>query len=153
MVDVDQIRQLFVGNAFFFGILFLAAGFLSGFVRRAVTLIVLAAGVLVTIAIASTRWESQDLLLSAILLGGGLVVSALLALALRWGMIAAEFAMFLVAWYLLLHGWMGAGFVSIRFGSALWIVATVASTSVSARLGRLLPGRLRPAIPTIPKVR
>lgn len=154
MVDVSELSQLLVANAAFFGIVFLAAGFLLGLASRAVTLFVLALGVLMTIGTVASGWESQqDLLLSAMILGGGLGVSALLALALRWGTIAAEFAVFLVAWYLLLHGWVGADFVSSRLGSILWIVATSVTTSIAARLSRILPRGVRPAIPITPRVR
>ena len=140
MVDISQLTQLFLNSPAFFGAVFLAAGFLLGLAGRAVSLLVLGAGLLVTVLTAVGKWETQqDLILEAIVLGGGLGVSGLLALATRTGSLAAQFAVFLAAWFLLLRAWIGPSFVSTTFGSALWIVATGVTASISARLGRVFP--------------
>ena len=140
MVDISQLTQLFVNDPAFFGVVFLAAGFLLGLTGRAVSLLVLGAGLLVTVLTAVGKWETQqDLILEAIVLGGGLGVSGLLAIATRSGTLAAQFAVFLAAWFLLFRAWMGPAFVSTTFGSGLWIAATAVTASISARLGRIFP--------------
>ena len=66
--------------------------------------------------------------------------------ATRTATVALQFAVFLAAFFLLFRGWMGLSFVSTTFGSALWIAATGVTTSISARLGRMLPRRARAAL-------
>ncbi len=154
MVDISQISQLVAGNAAFFGVVFLAAGFFLSLAGRAVAAIVLAAGILITVLAAAAQWEKgPDLILEGLILGGGLGVSGLLALATRWAAVAAQFALFLGAWFLLLRGWMGPSFVSEGVGSILWIVATCVTTSISARVGRVFPRGARAALKMIPPAR
>lgn len=154
MVDISQLSQLFVNNAAFFGVVFLAAGFLLGLARRAVTVLVLAAGVIITILVAVARWETrQDLILEVLILGGGLGISGLLALATRRAAIAAQFAVFLAAWFLLLRGWMGVSFVSSTSGSLVWIVGVSVTTWLSARVGRVFPRGAHRALQMTPPAR
>jgi len=144
MADVPQYFSLISDNAFLIGAVLIAAGFLLSLAGRAMTVLALAVGTVATTFVASTEWlQSHDLMFTLFVVVGGAIASILVAIVVKHGTLAVEFFLFLVAWFLLLYGWVGLAYLSAPVGAALWIVAAFVCTFFAERAARLLPGRGR----------
>lgn len=94
------------------------------------------AGLLSTAAVAYQEWQ---VLHSAIVAGGilvvGLVVFGLLAWTVRGLSFFFAFALIAAAFYLTLYGWMGPDFVATTNGALAWAGATILTMIVTGLRG------------------
>src|SRR5207245_8527928 len=97
-------------------------------------------GIVATLFVATIeQQQGQTELFVWLILGGGVVASVLLALAVRTVLIAAQLLIFLAAWFLLLFGLYGFPWLSGGQGSATWLALSLACTFVSGRLPSGVP--------------
>src|SRR5438128_6576687 len=102
MVDLNAITSAAATYADLIGAALIAAGVFLGLVRRALGFLIVAVGIVATLFVATIeQQQGQTELFVWLILGGGVAASALLALAVRTVLIAAQLLVFLAAWFLL----------------------------------------------------
>src|SRR5437899_10364538 len=113
MVDLNSMIGVASTYADLIGAALIAAGVFLGLVRRALGFLIVAVGIVATLFVATIeQQQGQTELFVWLSLGGGVAASALLALAVRTVLIAAQLVVVLAAWFLPLF---------VRFGlAALW---------------------------------
>src|SRR5437879_8986117 len=137
MVDLNAMTSAAATYADLIGAALIAAGVLLGLIRRALGFLIVAVGIVATLFVATIeQHQGQTQLFVWLILGGGIVASVLLATAVRTVLLAAQFLVFLAAWFLLLFGWFGFPWLSGGQGSATWLALSLASTFVSGRFHR-----------------
>jgi len=137
MVDLNSMIGVASTYADLIGAALIAAGVFLGLVRRALGFLIVAVGIVATLFVATIeQQQGQTELFVWLILGGGVAASALLALAVRTVLIAAQLLVFLAAWFLLLFGWFGFAWLSGGQGSATWLALSLASTFISGRFHR-----------------
>jgi len=137
MVDLNAMTSAAATYADLIGAALIAAGVLLGLIRRALGFLIVAVGIVATLFVATIeQQQGQTQLFVWLILGGGIVASVLLATAVRTVLLAAQFLVFLAAWFLLLFGWFGFPWLSGGQGSATWLALSLASTFVSGRFHR-----------------
>jgi len=137
MVDLNTITRLASTYADLIGAALIAAGVLLGLIRRALGFLIVAVGIVAALFVATLeQQQGQTQLFVWLILGGGIVASVLLALAVRTVLLAAQLLVFLAAWFLLLFGFFGFPWLSGNQGSVTWLALSLASTYVSGRFHR-----------------
>src|SRR2546428_10562559 len=137
MVDLNSLISVASTYADLIGVALIAAGVFLGLIRRALGFLIVGVGIVATLFVATIeQQQGQTELFVWLILGGGVVASVLLALAVRTVLIAAQLLVFLAAWFLLLFGLYGFPWLSGGQGSATWLALSLASTFVSGRFHR-----------------
>ena len=137
MVDLNSLISVASTYADLIGVALIAAGVFLGLIRRALGFLIVGVGIVATLFVATIeQQQGQTELFVWLILGGGVVASVLLALAVRTVLIAAQLLVFLAAWFLLLFGLYGFPWLSGGQGSVTWLALSLASTFVSGRFHR-----------------
>ncbi|HEY7587387.1 MAG TPA: hypothetical protein VIB49_01390 [Thermoplasmata archaeon] len=144
MVDLNPWIGLVEAHALLFGAVFLVAGFVLGLLNRAAAYVVLAVSVFTAGSVIFGQLGKQQSLTAT---GIAIVIAVVSATALfrvaRYLLLALEFVVFFVAWFLLLYSAYGFAFTQDVLLVALWLVAGFAclflSRSASALLFRTNP--------------
>src|SRR2546425_1350556 len=137
MVDLNSLIRVASTYADLIGVALIAAGVFLGLIRRALGFLIVGVGIVATLFVATIeQQQGQTELFVWLILGGGVVASVLLALAVRTVLIAAQLLVFLAAWFLLLFGLYGFPWLSGGQGSSTWLALFPASTVRPRRLPR-----------------
>ena len=140
-MDLSQVVPYVLAHAQWAGPALLGAGVLVRRFGRALSRILLVAGVLVTAVLAYQEWQlAHSLLWSGGILLAGLGVFSLLAWAVRGISFLVAFGLFAAAWYLILYASMGPSFAATTVGSLTWAGAAILSMVVSGLRRRWLGG-------------
>lgn len=136
-MDLSQIIPYVLAHAQWIGPALLGAGVIVRRFGKALSRILLMAGVLVTAALAYQEWQlAHSLLWSGGILLAGLGVFSLLAWTVRGISFLVAFGLFAAAWYLILYAAIGPSFVATTVGSLTWAGAAILSMVVSGLGGR-----------------
>lgn len=125
-----------LAHAQWIGPALLAAGVAIRLVGRALGRLLLLAGLLGTAAFAYQEWQAvHSLLLAGGILLAGVILFGLLAWTVRGIAFLFALVLFAGAWYLILYGWAGPGFLATSLGSLSWAGAVILSMAGSGRRG------------------
>ena len=139
MVDINQWIGLVEAHALIFGAVFLVAGFVLGLLNRAAAYIVLAVSLFTAGSVILGQLGKQESLTSTVIAVVLAVVSATaLYRVARYLLLALEFVVFFVAWFLLLYSGYGFAFTQDYVLVALWLVAGFACLFLARRASALL---------------
>ena len=125
-MDLSQIVPYLLVHAQWVGPALLGAGILVRVLGRALSRVLLVAGVLAVAAFAYQEWQAaHSVLLAGGILLAGLVIFGLLAWTIRGISFLFAFVLLAAAFYLIVYGWMGPSFVATTIGSLTWAGATI----------------------------
>ena len=120
-MDFSQIVPYILAHAQWLGPALLGVGILVHVFGRALSRILLGAGVLATAAFSYQEWQIlHSVYIAAGILLLGLVVFGLLAWTIRGISFLFAFVLIAAAFYLMVFGWMGPTFAASTLGSLMW---------------------------------
>ena len=135
-MDLSQIVPYVLAHAQWIGPALLGAGIAVRLFGRALSRVLLVAGLLATAAVAYQEWQvAHSLLWAGGILVAGLVIFGLLAWTVRGISFLFAFARLAGAFYLILYAWMGPAFAGSILGSLTWAGATIATMIVTGVRG------------------
>src|SRR3989442_4641372 len=106
MVDLNAMTSAAATYADLIGAALIAAGVLLGLIRRALGFLIVAVGIVATLFVATIeQQQGQTQLFVLVILGGGILASALLATAGPMALLAAQCFGLLAAWLRLAFPW------------------------------------------------
>lgn len=137
-MDLSQIIPYILAHAQWVGLAFLGLGIAVRLLGRAISRMLLVAGVLAVAAFAYQEWQSlHSVLVAGGILLAGIVVFGLLAWTVRGLSFLFAFALLAAAFYLMVYGWMGPVFVATTIGTLTWAGATILTMIVTGLGGGL----------------
>ena len=127
-MDLSQVLTYVYAHAQWIGIALLAAGVAVRLAGRTLGRILFVGGLLGTAAFAYQEWQAMhSLLVAGGILLAGVVLFGLLAWTVRGIAFLFALVLFAGAWYLILYGWVGPGFIVTSLGSLSWVAAVILS--------------------------
>ena len=140
-MDLSQVVSFAFAHARWLGLAFLAAGIGVRLAGRALSRVLLAAGILAAAGVAYQEWQAMhSLLVAAGILVAGAMVFGLLAWTVRGISFLFAFVLVAAAFYLLAFGWLGPSFANSTVGSLTWAGATILTMMVTGLRGAFRVG-------------